>query len=1194
MAPEGAQLQEEAEAQEMAAFVGTEKSGKYRTAAFTGLAVNRLYLFVSSTETGSGALEPKNLQYISYGWSDGNGEFTFSYIPRTNAKSIVQLYGPEKVTLTVESEYLTFHGTELTRSFQVETNGDEYWLDYQVETADGTWDSEKADELYEVTREGKQFTVTYVGDLDRAVTAYLHITYPVPRNRPDAVTIRLDHIPDSQEVKSASLGETAATRNLYDSNPTELPVFLKLEEKEQAAADTFALDAGEETKNMITKAEFAKGTPELLTKFFAVSVKDDHTLLLDTKPQNWDDAQVQKDIKALKSSYANLKFELTIDGKTEPITVTNALKLTVQKKLPTVKAAAVTLNPYYRTRATYITYTGGTVIGGQYESADYGKLPVKFVDEGEGWQLELDGKATLTKAVSGNVKVAVSVEGYLLPVSVTIPVKVETKAPSLKLSTSSMKVSSVAPVDEIIDVSCTAKDVTLKDLAIGEVSLTGADADKYDVEYLDGDCLHLTSKEDVRPGGAHKLTVNIEIGDKDMKAALPLTIHNQDPAAKLNVTSISVNTAAGEEAKVYYTISGLQEELTAVTAEPKKADAPLTVNTEILSFRKGTQTGEITVKGEDGKTGVYAVALKYGDKTLATLSVTLTKDRPEVTLEAESTLNAYDDNTWVKLIPTLKNTSGRLDGEPTWTVNKTTGKKEDVTDSFTITQSKSGDYWALRSAPGKLIPAGKYTVTYSAGTWTDSQGKTKEIKNEVTVTVKSTKNLLSIKGKVNVLDSSSHLDISTTIVKYGEVDGIVKTLLPDVEIWTTGKDVYKVDGSDTHEVFDFVWEHEELLHLIPNGGDLAAGKYTVKMTYPSIMTGTGSKKAPLEVTADFTVSRSPAKQKTSVSTVTIHPNMEQGAEVSLWKDRYEPNAKSTYKICNASGKAIDTDLIQVKVSADAEYVDNVTTYENPYLLQVVGTGVVPKADTTLKIKLIPDVRAKNSYSWLTVKVLGEKSVAKYGKFTLTTRQNLDPSYGSAQFFLTGTYNTKAFAGKMYSNVTVQKYNAESGKYEEVGYVAGLSTNNNSIMAHGNVYEREYKGVQPGGKYRVVVKLYGDNARTKVIATATKDLTAAYGKNKFTAQPLTLYKADPNNHMTFGINATDDEQIIERIVVKDSQKNGFAVSQSCVTNSYGREWRIWYTGDAAKLKTTTLTLQIFLKGNNTQKPNATMRLKVNVK
>ena len=131
------------------------------------------------------------------------------------------------------------------------------------------------------------------------------------------------------------------------------------------------------------------------------------------------------------------------------------------------------------------------------------------------------------------------------------------------------------------------------------------------------------------------------------------------------------------------------------------------------------------------------------------------------------------------------------------------------------------------------------------------------------------------------------------------------------------------------------------------------------------------------------------------------------------------------------------------------------------------------------------------------------------------------------------------------------------------------------------------GLDPSLKYRIQVT-YGDGEAPA--ATGTLDLKVAFGSNKFTvAKAPTLYKQDPYAPMDIHLNATSQAQQIDHVTIKNAAKTDFAISGS------DHDWTLWYVGqNPSKLKTTTLTLEIFLKGNETTKPNATTNVKVTVK
>ena len=131
-------------------------------------------------------------------------------------------------------------------------------------------------------------------------------------------------------------------------------------------------------------------------------------------------------------------------------------------------------------------------------------------------------------------------------------------------------------------------------------------------------------------------------------------------------------------------------------------------------------------------------------------------------------------------------------------------------------------------------------------------------------------------------------------------------------------------------------------------------------------------------------------------------------------------------------------------------------------------------------------------------------------------------------------------------------------------------------------------LDPGCKYRLRLEQHIGNATGNPVLSITAAVKCAYGSNKFTVEdPPTLYKLDPWADLDFRLKAKDASQIIDHIRLKGNPP--FEIDGS------GEDWTLWYTGDNPdSLKTTTLTLEIFLKGNQGTKPNATVKMKLAVK
>ena len=1176
IAPEGAQLQEDAVLEELAAYTGTDKAGKgYHTATFTGLVPLQLYFFIASRNPGS--LEKDDLQAIGLFASDGEGKLSLTYVPKEETGCLVQLYGPETLTFEVNQDHVTLHPGE-SFQFTFTSNYDaDVWSDMEsdrfdlLENEDGTW----------------TLTAGSAPDLKECETTYLEF---IANNRMQTVRtrVRVDLVPAQTTVNKVTLGQTKLTRNIYDSEATQIPILLDLEypvtQNEVNGIATFSAEKAE-VGRLVQNVTFSSATDAAAKSLFQVTVQDDYTLLLSTAEGV--DLTNAATVKAIKSSY-KMGFHLEfVDGTALD---TGVLTLAVQKKLPTVKANTVTLNPYYNA-TEYVTFTGGNVQAFVDVVTPVSGIEVQAAEDGI---VAVGLTAAPAKAASKSLAIRVMVEGYSIPVKVTVPVKLDVKAPTAKLETTSWTIARHEWDNIWIPVQWTSKNINTEDMEFGTPTVRdskGKVCDYYTAFLSEDGRLYLGTKDgDIRPAGKETLSIVVPVSAKDARKdeygaplatanlTFKVTVTNLDTVVKLAKSSITLNavdldnvealvgldvTRGGEKLSlddmIFYYNLGCSNE--------KFADSLLDMfNVQIYSdgavgfqvnlpyleqsgfdfdeVLAATYTFTVDVVGDDSESDTWAG-----------LTIHLTQDATELTgLKATGTIDRIDNQSFVTLSATYQNSWGnRVPG-----VKVTDSKGNDCTELFTWSYDYNTDTIHLSANPAENDPdVGKYTVTltnYSLGVTTSKSA---------TFTVKASKPTVKVTGKVDGLLGTS----ATVTTNYRRLDADGLLTWPDVTLYTTGKKPAEVDES----LYDLYGDSDTgalRIEAAKYGSQLlAAGKYTLRMTYDD---GT-------VLSAPITVTQTAAAFKLSKSSTTLHPRF--GSSVWLGvsmtnADLYTGNAGVEYYQSN--GKTLWANQNLIKVELDPAN-GNVT---------VTPTGAEPAKDTTVKVKLYPDTRIPGKFTWLTVKVLGGKNLTQ--KITLKAAKSLDPSYN---FITTDLQCTLKGFDNYYMEGTVKLLvSRDKGKtYQEAADYYGY--------AYGTHGYLDVDAVDPSLKYRVQVTYYCENGT--VAATGTADLKVAFGSNKFTvAKAPTLYKQNAYEPMDIHLNAKSLSQRIDHIVIKG--KTDFTISKSAIypesdISGSQYDWVLRYTGtNPAKLKTTTLTLQIFLKGNTTAKPNATTTVKITVK
>lgn len=1334
MAPGGAQMGEEANWEDMASYEGTDKVSRgIHTVTFTGLIPQNWYTMIVSTQPR--AVDGECLQFIDQSWCDDSGTLTFTYIPRTDAKAIVQLYGPDKLTLEPDRDYLMLHPGDMG-SVAMYSNYENAKIIWDNPEALPDDDGEPVLYVRANTEDGSSWEIEAAPSHAEETNSYYVIFRGEGGGQSATVKIRVDVVPNAMVVDGVSLGETTVTRNVYDEDATELPIFLQMtKEAENQVVQQSMLNADEEeTENSnlyIEDVRFSKDTPADVRDFFTVEAKDDRTLLLRTNPEK---VKTASDVRSLKSSYRGITFDVKIKGQEEPLS-TQAMTLTVQKVLPKIRANAVTLNPYYAAESG-ITFTGGEVdrIVGEvncgntaiaYEFHQDGTLDAEDGETQEtvyGYDEFYVDYAKGVKSASLNIRTQVKVWGCLVPVDVTIPVRLDVKAPALKLETNIWTIPSVGLQSTEIRFVSATKGVDLNLMYFVEEAAEVCDRKGNPVEGYSADVgngyLSIRTDAMLRPAGRQDLKVRFRVCpygehvdyEKDgMMLELPISVINQDPKVKLSTSNLSINIDTDQEAYLVATVTGLGDaefpnwNYTVTGGGLKDAKEYFIVHQpdedsylgdgqyllRILPLFNHNAEDFTDAAFQRVANGTYTISIGLGTKPSTRLTVKLTNKTPTIRLTASGALNTDNVNSFVTVNAAV--TNGRGLDVLGYTV--TAADKTDKTEEFEFGYDESLNKWVIRAASGKASAAGQYTlsVDYGSEYITDAEGPLVLTKASTVFKVERAKRTLNVTGKLDSFNMDTWVRVVPSYVRRNEAG---ETLCPDVTL----KDA---KGVEMKECYDWHTDDEGTIYIRPlvkGGRMLPAGRYTVTLTYREEVFGeaftiTGAVQVTqprLKLTAygsldsfreensvllehnfaafevvedgdytgevctgpvvtientnrraekktltwgeDFTVqyngstvelrtvegsvipagtykvtlnfgqwngkpvtlstnirvTQTPVKVKLDKTSLTLHPNVTmEPVSIRVSADRDDPATVWKLELCDRRGTPVGTnaDLIKYAVEQTVEETDTGESYAYGKV-EVVGTGKIPASDTTLYLKLTPDTRVPGNYQLLAVRVLGQKSIDRLAKLNLTTRQTLDPSYEFNHVMLTGAL--KGFdAGDVTVKTTLQVstdngrtyVDVSDGTYVYTDYERGSQT---LYMDIGMAY------ILSGAKYRVQVDCYGDRTCEKRIATAVTNLRTAYGANRFTVEKApTLYKADPWAEMDLKLNAKDPMQKIDHITLKGSS--------DFVIYGNGTDWTLRYDGDnPARLRTTALTLQIFLKGNDTARPNATTSVRVTVK
>lgn len=334
----------------------------------------------------------------------------------------------QAVEIAIEQNYLSMVPHE-EAVLRVQAN--EALLPYVTWTAANARGIE-AEPVVSVDAEGK---VTAL----RAGTAYVTVSFTVNGNtysdrcRIDVVESETDEpIIENVVTYGVDLLQTSAKVSMFSTDYAKLRYSLNLKQNMTVSSPTLMgittvegsnvveLPRQEDTGCAVEKAAFADPDTAAM---FDLRVVDDRTLEI---------IPTQEALRTAESSAAKFRtgyvsaIVLTVEGQE---ILTNAMKLTVDKKLPTVKASTVKINSFYQD-AVPVVFTG--IKAAQIEAVS---VSDGFVFDEEAGTVTYVG--TSPKA-SGKLSLRVVPEGWTIARPVTVSLSVTRTEPTMKLSASSV------------------------------------------------------------------------------------------------------------------------------------------------------------------------------------------------------------------------------------------------------------------------------------------------------------------------------------------------------------------------------------------------------------------------------------------------------------------------------------------------------------------------------------------------------------------------------------------------------------------------------------------------------------------------------------------------------------------------------------------------------------------------------------
>ncbi len=704
--PEGAKMTNLLTARPLSAFTGTEsRKGSLRSVKFTGLEPQEEYVLIVSLLPGS--LAARDLMYIDQDNAASDGSLRFTYTPRENVNAIVQLYGiPADRKITLDREYLTMAQGDGPQKVSAVVTPQE-WAGELRWSAENPEDTEviSVDQFGEVTplNPGTAY----------AVATVTHGKYTF------SARCRVDVMEEQPalEVLGVQLGADKVTTELFSTQYASFDAVLLLEQNMVSLFSLLPMEAPEDNGVAIESARFENGT---MAKYFQLTVKDDRTLLVVPTEE------AIQNPKSVAGSYTS-KVIVTVCG-TEH-TADTALKLTVKKTMPKLKAKALTFNPFFTNQSQSISITGATVtsISRGEDTSKAKALP--------SWLTLDEGVLTLTdnapKSGSGKVNLLIETEEWAIPLPLTLSAKLKYKAPGLKLSASSVTIPTFADYDDsgclgggvALRLLCKDKKQTLEGLGVSHVEAPQG----WEVYNGDNGSFYLAAQPGI-PVRSGKIALQVHFHGTDSVLELPLTIKAKQTPLKVRVSdhlnkNVKLNSMTEDgffvpwwTAPQYLDLS--EYELVWQILDKKGNTATDQFKTGLLKDIWGAEGDErlAVLTTETTQPGSYTLRLNLRNKetgatrtdepTVIKFTVLSKTKKPGISVKAANAIDVSFPDPHTRLNVSFKNYFIGSIGDLDFTV--TNSRKEEVTDWFELYYDYSVWSWILH--PVTEVPSGSYVM----------------------------------------------------------------------------------------------------------------------------------------------------------------------------------------------------------------------------------------------------------------------------------------------------------------------------------------------------------------------------------------------------------------------------------------------------------------------------------------------------
>lgn len=813
--PEGAQAEEAAAAEEMAAFSG-KTTGKQadRTTTFTGLMPGQPYQIVVTKLTGAPVGDPaalsqmvdeENLVYTNQKVAGSSGSLSFTYEVTTHEDVLVQLYGlanKRGIHLYAADgsdldETMGENGTVANLTLKLGEETASYQLRAEVTPVQWAEDLEWSvtpKNILDVDEEG-------VLTLLNPGTAYVKATVKHGTYEFSATCRVLVVNEKAEELSYVTLISTNAALELYKTNGFQLRIHPQLGTYDADTMDSYGADEDDETVetvetlgHLIQSAKFGSKDKnddivlnDDMNDLFDLKVMDDWTLWLIPT-----DYAVENPDK-VKSSYKSKIVLYTADQ--DDLLTEETLNISVKKSLPKLTASQLTINGFYNEKP-YMPDIQGATVTYITKDPDHENSWPEWLDlvDGEEGQLFVNSDVT-TKTANAKVWLSVKTEQWAIPAAVQLPVKLIYQAPAVKLASSGITISqsdSYGVKDKLISQD---KSLDLKALGVTDARV---EDDRLIAEY-DKENYQLTfypNSDSYK--GTFKTNVYVDIEGSNRDLVLPLTVNMRAPEMRVSRTNVTLNTLYGDNADLD------------IHMTPADAAVPELVeeNPLVIACRKGSKyveaDGELEVTYDPEKKTVsistnastepsanYRVTLNpVGQKPVVIAVKTLAKNtKPTVTLKVTGSLDLTYYKKGIKLTETFRNMFGDVDIIE-YMVRKNNAAPVDFFDYF---QAKNDDGEYVLKEDADLKAGDKLTILVYAKNDEDVVA----CSGSVNLTVKRTPVNIRLSKSTLTLnkDAAQILKISYTVSPSGDnvkkADKPIVTVSPEDAV-----DIVEIDADN--------------------------------------------------------------------------------------------------------------------------------------------------------------------------------------------------------------------------------------------------------------------------------------------------------------------------------------------------------------------------------------------------------------